>query len=209
VTTAPNPPENERIRATRILCLHGCHGNAAFLRRQIAPLAAGLPADVELIFVDAPSLSSGDFGWWHEGLRGWERTRDWAIELFSSQHFDGIFGFSQGAALAGMLAAIREAESAPLSFDLAIMASGFTITSPQHAHLFERKLTVPSLHVMGRSDGIVPIRDSLLLAERFSDPIVIEHGGGHVIPGDPAITTRVAKFVARHAQVSRPGVGHG
>jgi pimeloyl-ACP methyl ester carboxylesterase len=207
--TVPNPPENERIRTTRILCLHGCHGSAAILRRQIAPFAAGLPADVELIIVDAPSLSSGDFGWWHEGLRGWERTRDWAIELFSSQHFDGIFGFSQGAALAGMLAAVREAESAPLSFDLAIMVSGFTITSPQHAHLFERKLTVPSLHVMGHSDGIVPMRDSLLLAERFSDPIVIEHGGGHVIPGDPAITTRIAKFVAHHAQVSRPGVGHG
>jgi hypothetical protein len=206
---APIMTEDDPMRTTRILCLHGCHGSAAILRRQIAPLAAGLPADIELVFVDAPSLSSGDFGWWHEGLRGWERTRDWAIELFSSQHFDGIFGFSQGAALAGMLAAVREAESAPLSFDLGIMVGGFTSTLPQHAHLFERKLTVPSLHVMGRSDGIVSMRDSLLLAERFSNPIVIEHRGGHVIPGDPAITTLVAEFVARHTQVLSPGVGHG
>ena len=194
---------------TRILCLHGCHGSAAVLRRQIAPFAAGLPADIDLVFVYAPSLSSGDFGWWHEGLRGWERTREWAIELFSSQHFDGIFGFSQGAALAGMLAAVREAESAPLSFDLAIMVGGFTSPLPQHAHLFERKLTVPSLHVMGHSDGIVPMRDSLLLAERFSDPIVTEHGGGHVIPGDPAIAGRIAAFVAHHAQVTGAGVRHG
>ena len=66
------------------------HPEVEILRRQIAPLAAGLSADIDLVFVDAPSLSSGDFGWWHEGLRGWERTREWAIELFSSQHFDGI-----------------------------------------------------------------------------------------------------------------------
>jgi Serine hydrolase (FSH1) len=50
----------------RILCLHGYHGSAAVLRRQIAPVAARLPADVELVFVDAPSLASGGFGWWHE-----------------------------------------------------------------------------------------------------------------------------------------------
>jgi pimeloyl-ACP methyl ester carboxylesterase len=96
---------------SRVLCLHGYHGSAAILRRQIAPVAASLPADVELVFVDAPSLSSGDFGWWHEGFRGWERTSDWAIDLMSSQDFDGVFGFSQGAALAGLLAALRDEES--------------------------------------------------------------------------------------------------
>ena len=60
-----------------MLCLHGYHGSAAILRRQMAPLADGLPSNVELVYVDAPSLSTGDFGWWHEGFRGWERTRDW------------------------------------------------------------------------------------------------------------------------------------
>jgi predicted esterase len=197
------------MRRTRILCLHGCHGSAAILRRQMAPLAASLPADVELVVVNAPSLSAGDFGWWHEGFRGWERTRDWVIELFSSQQFDGVFGFSQGAALTGLLAAVREAESAPVSFDLAIMVGGFTSTLPQHSHLFGRKLGVPSLHVTGRSDHIVPMRDSLLLAERFAHPVIIEHRGGHVIPDDPAVTTRIAEFVASHAKVTSRGVGNG
>jgi hypothetical protein len=59
--------------------------------------------------VDAPSLASGDFGWWHEGFRGWERTRDWAVELLrTGPRIDGIFGFSQGAALTGLLAALRD-----------------------------------------------------------------------------------------------------
>jgi pimeloyl-ACP methyl ester carboxylesterase len=193
----------------RILCLHGYHGSAAVLRRQIAPVAASLPADVELVFVNAPSLASGDFGWWHEGFRGWERTRAWAVELMSAQHFDGVFGFSQGAALAGLLAAMRDADRAPISFDLAIMVSGFTSSLPQHAHLFTRKLSVPSLHVMGRADGIVPMRDSLLLAERFADPVIIEHAGGHVIPDDPAITARIADFVATHAKVTNPATADG
>jgi pimeloyl-ACP methyl ester carboxylesterase len=140
--------EEMLMGTTRMLCLHGYHGSSAILRRQNAPLAAVLPAHVELVFVDAPSLSSGDFGWC-EGFRGWERTRDWAIELLNLQQFDGIVGFSQGAALAGLLAAVRDSDSAPISFDWAIMVSGFTSTLPQHAHLFRQKLTVPSLHVMG------------------------------------------------------------
>jgi hypothetical protein len=188
----------------RILCLHGYHGSAAVLRSQIAPVAAGLPSNVELIFVDAPSLASGDFGWWHDGFRGWERTRKWAIDLFAAQRFDGVFGFSQGAALAGLLAGLSDNEATPIAFDLAMMVGGFTSTSPQHADFLTHKLTVPSLHVMGRRDGIVSLRDSQLLAQRFLDPVIIEHAGGHVIPDDPAITTRIASFVAHHGKVASP-----
>jgi fermentation-respiration switch protein FrsA (DUF1100 family) len=192
------------MSTTRILCLHGYHGSAAILRRQIAPVAAGLPADVELVFVDAPSLASGDFGWWHDGFRGWERTRDWVSDLMRAEQFDGVFGFSQGAALAGLLAALRDTEPASFAFVFAIMVGGFTSSAPQHAPLFRSKVRVPSVHVMGRVDGIVPMRDSLLLAERFVDPVVIEHGGGHVIPDDPAITARIAEFVATYGAVAKP-----
>jgi pimeloyl-ACP methyl ester carboxylesterase len=152
----------------------------------------------------APTLATGDFGWWHDGFRGWERTRDWAVELFGAQRFDGVFGFSQGAALTGLLAALRETETTPMAFDMAIMVGGFTSTAPQHANLFTHQLHVPSLHVMGRNDGIVPMRDSQLLAERFAEPVIIEHAGGHVIPDHLAITTRIAAFVAQHRRVTTP-----
>jgi pimeloyl-ACP methyl ester carboxylesterase len=111
--------------------------------------------------------------------------------------------------MAGLWAALRDADSAPISFDLAIMVSGFTSSLPHHAHLFTRKLSVPSLHVMGRADGIVPMRDSVLLAERFTDPVIIEHAGGHVIPDDPAITTRIADFVATPTKVTNRGTADG
>jgi pimeloyl-ACP methyl ester carboxylesterase len=192
------------MNPTRILCLHGYRGSAAILRQQMASVAAALASDVDLVFVDAPSLATGDFGWWHNGFRGWERTRDWIVNLFAAQRFDGIFGFSQGAALTGLLAALRDTDSAPISFDLAIMVGGFTSTSTQHAQLFTHKLHVPSLHVMGRHDSIVPMRDSQLLAERFAQPVIIEHAGGHVIPDDAAITRRIAAFVATRGKVTSP-----
>ena len=89
------------------------------------------------------------------------------------------------------------------------MVSGFTSPLPQHAHLFTRKLSVPSLHVIGRADGIIPMRDSLLLADRFADPVIIERAGGHVIPDDPAITTLIADFVATPTKITNRGTAGG
>jgi hypothetical protein len=194
-------PGQTAVRDLRVLCLHGYHGSGAILRRQMAPLAAAIPAGVELVYADAPALAEGDFGWWHEGFRGWERTRDWAVELLrTGPRIDGIFGFSQGAALTGLLAALRDSHPSPVWFEFAIMVGGFTSTRPQHAELFRHKLTIPSVHVTGRTDTIVPRRDSLLLADRFADPLIIEHPGGHVIPGEPAVTTPIAGFLAGFAR---------
>ena len=183
----------------RILCLHGYHGSAAILRDQMAPLISTLSSEIEFGFVNAPSLMTGDFGWWHEGFDGWERTRDWAIELVGTgPRFDGVFGFSQGAALAGLLTAVQESGSVPpeFHFGFSIMVGGFTSDLPQHAELFRRKLTTPSVHVVGRRDVIVPRKDSLRLADRFANPLILEHPGGHVVPGNDAVARPIADFLA-------------
>lgn len=59
--------------------------------------------------------------------------------------FDGVFGFSQGAALAGLLTAVLESGSAlpGFHFDFTIMAGGFTSDLPEHAELLRHKLTTP------------------------------------------------------------------
>ena len=183
----------------RILCLHGYHGSGAILRDQMESLTARLPASIEFVYVNAPSLATGDFGWWHEGFEGWERTRDWAIEFVcAGPRFDGIFGFSQGAALTGLLTAVQESGSAPpeFRFDFAIMVGGFTSDLPQHADLLRRRLPTPSAHVIGRSDVIVPRKDSLRLADRFVDPLIVEHSGGHIVPGQQAVAEPIADFLA-------------
>lgn len=194
------------MNSISILALHGYHGSARTLRRQIAPLADALPSSVDLTFVDAPSLARGDFGWWHEGFAGWEATRDWVTDLTAGRHFDGVIGFSQGAALAGLLIATQEAacddDAVPtsLAFGFGVMIGGFTSEEPQHAALFRGKLATPSLHATGRADGIVPMRDSLRLAERFANPVIVKHDGGHVIPADPHAVGRIVEFVECHAR---------
>jgi hypothetical protein len=162
----------------RLLCLHGYHGSGDGLRGQLAPLVRGLDVPVELVCVDAPSLADGDFGWWHLNFRGWERTRDWAVELFQREpHFDGVFGFSQGAALTALLVGLRApdgrvSERRPLSFEFAVLASGFRSDSPMHAELFATKdsFTLPSLHMMSQPDPTVATADSRTLAAQFESP---------------------------------------
>ena len=194
-----------------MLALHGYHGSAQALQQQLAPLADALPRSVDLTFIDAPSLARGDFGWWHEGFTGWEATRDWLADLTAGEHFDGVIGFSQGAALAGLLLAAQEAGGDgaagdnPLAsgFGFGVMIGGFTSEEPRHAALFRRKLATPSLHVTGKADGIVPMRHSLRLAERFADPVIVKHGGGHVIPADPRALGRIVEFIERRGRPTR------
>jgi hypothetical protein len=103
------------VERLRILCLNGYHDTGAALRRQPAGLAAALAPVADLVYADAPSLADGGFGWWHEGFAGWEGTRERALDaLRAGPCFDGLLGFSRGAALAGLLAAVLETGSAEL-----------------------------------------------------------------------------------------------
>ena len=62
--------------------------------------------------------------------------------------------------------------------------------------------------MIGRSDGIVPRSDSLKLAGRFTDPLVLEHDGGHVIPAERAVAEPIARFLASFASTARPDAAH-
>ena len=205
------------MQRLRLLCLHGYHGNKQILRQQMDPLFHGL--EVDCVQVDAPSIAEGDFGWWHgnftsyrEGFRGWQRTRDWLAQIFAGEaRFDGVFGFSQGAALVGLLPGLRAPDgrptaTTPLSFDFAIAVGGFRSRAAEHEPLFAARAgyELPSLHIMGTSDRIVPAADSRVLAEQFTSPVILEHGGGHVIPGIPSIRAKVVEFLQGRPRVPRP-----
>ncbi|HEY0191789.1 MAG TPA: hypothetical protein VGC42_11760 [Kofleriaceae bacterium] len=197
----------------RLLGLHGYHGSAAGLRGQAAALADAIAPVADLVCVDAPSLASGDFGWWHasqEGAgvryRGWEKTRDGLAGFCArSGPFDGVLGFSQGAALAALLVALGAFDGAAAPrFDFAIAIGGFASRDPGHAAAFEVAggIDVPTLHVIGRRDGIVAPRASHALASRFRGARVVEHDGGHVIPADAGVRAATAEFL--DAMARRP-----
>jgi pimeloyl-ACP methyl ester carboxylesterase len=206
-------------RKLRILCLHGYHGSADILRRQMEPLISQLPPLAEFVFANAPSLARKDFGWWHARqppfggsiasadqipdvrYEGWEETRAWTLSTFSGQALAGIFGFSQGAALAGLLVGLRSSGNEvtperPLQFQFAMLAGGFISNDPAHAVYYASEgFNMPSLHMIGDRDGVVSPSASQALAARFKDPVVIQHELGHVIASDSQSVEKVSAFL--------------
>jgi fermentation-respiration switch protein FrsA (DUF1100 family) len=212
----------------RVLGLHGYHGTGDVLRDQMGTLVSDLADLVDFVFIDAPSWAAGDFGWWHavdaepdpacgtEGnpshaedpgvhgprrhYKGWPRTRDAIVSLFRKEKFDGLFGFSQGAALSGLLTGMRavgeRTAERPLHFDFAIMVSGFPSNDPKLSSIYDRPdaYDLPALHVLGRADAIVPVERTRALAAHFKNPMFAEHGGGHVIPTDKSVRERIRVF---------------
>jgi pimeloyl-ACP methyl ester carboxylesterase len=211
-----------QVTARRVLCLHGFRGSGAALRRQMRTLVQGLEPAVEFVYVDAPALAASGFAWWNampfdaalasthgdehvKHYAGFGHTVRWLTDLFAKQPpFDGIFGFSQGAALAALLVGMRAPDGiatarAPLVFGFAVCVSGFPSNDPRHAALYAatERFALPSLHLIGRIDGVVPAAASLTLATRFQNPDVVEHAGGHVIPSTPEVRAALAALLAK------------
>lgn len=86
--------------------------------------------------------------------------------LEKSGPFDGVFGFSQGAACAAMLAALCENPSLdpifaepssdsnvqwpPKPFQFAILSAGFFPLDPRTSAYFDTKPKTPTLHILGK-----------------------------------------------------------
>jgi predicted esterase len=120
--------------------------------------------------------------------------------------FDGVIGFSQGGAAAGMIASLlepgrREAFEAvsggmqfpeefeankihpPLKF--AVSYSGFAPTdNPLYKGFYEPKIKTPMLHFLGTLDTVVEESRSLALVNACenSEGRVVYHPGGHFLP---------------------------
>src|SRR5439155_19531133 len=54
-------------------------------------------------------------------------------------------------------------------FDFAMMVGGFRSDSPVHAYLYAQaeSYAIPSLHIIGKADRVVPSGDSRILAAQF------------------------------------------
>ncbi|KAF3768860.1 FSH1-domain-containing protein [Cryphonectria parasitica EP155] len=138
-----------------------------------------------------------------------------AIREEGGGRVDGVVGFSQGGAVAAMLASAlerqREATTAeaeewlaplreanggrPLKF--AVVYSGFFAPPGDLAWLYEPRVRTPTLHYIGSLDTVVEEGRSRGLVARCEDPVVVVHPGGHYVPVSKEWVTPLVGFVRR------------
>ncbi|KAI6115993.1 serine hydrolase FSH [Pisolithus sp. B1] len=165
----------------------------------------GGPSDLSLNSLDAaeaiaassdPALTPR--AWWRANP---ERTRAQGLEeslvalrdVLQRDRFDGVFGFSQGAAMAALLAALLEkphvyepflvdGKAPHPRFQFCVAVSGFRVSDPISDRILEDSYETPTLHVIGKTDVIVVEERSKGLLKVSANARVEVHDGGHFVP---------------------------
>ncbi|XP_037126218.1 esterase OVCA2 [Syngnathus acus] len=209
----------------RVLCVHGYRQNGASFREKTGALRKLLKNKAELVYVNAPHLlvqgEEGDGTDGNRYARGWWFS-DPVARTFSAQQpcergagldesvaalrqavrrdgpFDGVLGFSQGAALVAMLCALQESNAEPdFAFRFAILVAAFRSACAQHLGFYSSPLQMPSMHVFGLEDGVIPADMSRDLLSVFREPYVLTHTGGHFVPAASAHKQSYQNFLER------------
>ncbi|XP_017687970.1 PREDICTED: esterase OVCA2 [Lepidothrix coronata] len=215
-------------RPLRLLALHGYRQSARRLRQRTGALRKALRGRAELLPIDAPHPVSsaaaqddpdGDDpprGWWFSGPGTFEASEAAAAPegleeslsavaaaLAEQGPFDGLLGFSQGAALAAMVCALRARGDPRFPVAFAVLVAGFASRAPAHGHFYRDPIGLPTLHVVGDTDAVIAASLSMELARCFVEPVVLTHPGGHFIPAAAAQKKAYLEFLERF----RPGQG--
>jgi hypothetical protein len=148
-----------------------------------------------------PVLSAFDPLQYESQSQGWSRSW-WRIqEAFSNLGpFDGVLGFSQGAAIAAVLCQLRS--SSNMDFRFVILCSGFPSPVLQHQQVIETGavggIACPSLHIFGRQDRQIGVCKSKQLVELFDANMrmIVEHDSGHIIPTKPQYVQQYVQFLS-------------
>lgn len=145
-------------------------------------------------------------GQYRQLKEGFDRLAACIREEAGETGIDGVVGFSQGGAMAALLAAAMESEpksrevpanddkydwswvtavreanqGRPLKF--AVVYSGFFAPPEEMAWLYEPKILTPTLQFIGSLDTVVEESRSQGLVDRTVDPVVVVHPGGHYVP---------------------------
>lgn len=116
-------------------------------------------------------------------------------------NFDVVVGFSQGSHLARYVAPLVNATKivfisgflTPIPTNLSIPSKPTESQSQESQE--PQKSTIKTLHIVGTADTLITVKESLQLAAEYTDPIVIYHPGGHVIPASSEIRQTLFNFM--------------
>ncbi|OCT91088.1 esterase OVCA2 [Xenopus laevis] len=188
--------QNERSFWERTGALRKVLRGRAELITFSAPLVVPDP-DAEPSDGDPNSSQDESRGWWFSNPQqnsfdameesntcsGLEASLDTVAKAFSELGpFDGILGFSQGAALVAIICALKQHGDPRFHFNFAILVAGFKSRSSEHTKHYQQPNTVPSLHVIGETDRVISADMSRELVSHFENPFIVMHPGGHYVP---------------------------
>ncbi|XP_061868226.1 esterase OVCA2 [Colius striatus] len=220
-------------RPLRLLALHGYRQSARRFRQRTGALRKALRGRAELLAVSAPHLVPGGGeeeedtddpprGWWFSGPGGFEAGEAAvepvgleeslaAVAAALAEHgpFDGLLGFSQGAALAAMVCALRARGDPRFPVAFAILVAGFASRAPAHGHFYREPIALPTLHVVGDADGVIAPTLSRELAQSFLEPVILSHPGGHFVPAAAPQKKAYLDFLDRFQPGQEPAESRG
>lgn len=201
---------SQKVARGTVLCLHGFAQNGVVFSVKASGIRKALKkAGFATVFIDAPiKLTAADLPFAASSLgaddkaeevdfRGWVYTQAEkfdiqpafdAVKKAYEEHgpFVGLMGFSQGSGIVGALlhqyADVVGDEKAAEALKFAIVYSGFKFDNASVQKYYEKKIELPTLHVIGELDTLVSNERSLKLAEICTDATVMKHPGGHYCP---------------------------
>lgn len=193
-----------------ILCLHGFAQNGVVFSTKASGIRKMLKkAGYHTVFIDGPiELTPADLPFVASSLgaddkaeeikfRGWVYTQADKFDIqpsldaikkayVESGPFIGIMGFSQGSGIIGAILSSFDKvvgdEKALDHLKFAIIYSGFIFENESVQHFYEKRISLPTLHVMGELDTLVSNERSQKLADLCENATVLKHPGGHYCP---------------------------
>lgn len=213
------------MATTKVLCLHGFLQNGKVFSEKSSGIRKLLKkSNIQLDYIDGPTiLEKKDLPFeiddtkWQEILdaslnKAWfyhddisknldltEAIKTVVNHIKENGPYDGILGFSQGAAVSTIIAnTIKQLIPEHDYFKFSITFSGYSFTEPkpdnenelQITEKFQSSFKVPEdlstkcIFVYGLGDQAVPAVRSKYLAGLYPEHIkkVFEHEGGHMVP---------------------------
>ena len=197
-----SPKSQSNHKNYRFLCLHGWRTSGKILSFQSAALCANV--GINGFFPDAPFSAEGapdagiatfypdyEYYEWYlkrfdvndptiKLLEGVDQSISKIVDIINNEEqFDGILGFSQGAAMATMILTEiqnRNIEKGKLIKCVILIGGVPPVGAPSSV------LSIPSLHIMGEKDSLISYSKELEGFYDKSSKSVMIHEEGHNVP---------------------------
>ncbi|KAH8383047.1 hypothetical protein KR009_006510 [Drosophila setifemur] len=209
-------PNLEITEKVRVLCLHGYRQNGDAFKNKLGSFRKFASKYAEFVFISAPHVAAPlessaepvpeQRSWWankddgtFKGTNkggpafGFQESLRSVEEAWRTQGpFQGLLGFSQGACFVGLICGLAKKKLTSIRPEFAVLSSGFLSGSLVHMSAYEETVSIPTLHIYGLTDEIIPKEMSQSLAAQFKNVDLLEHSGGHYFP---ATAQQKQKFI--------------